>query len=400
MEKWEYSPTRDDNKIGPLTDFDSYWFSLALNFVEYTSTHFTQVIKKSLRKNIIISLILSIFYAKYFEWEYPPTRDDNKIGPLTDFDSYWFSLALNFVEYTSTHFTQVIKKSLRKNIIISLILSIFYAKYFEWEYPPTRDDNKIGPLTDFDSYWFSLALNFVEYTSTHFTQVIKKSLRKNIIISLILSIFYAKYFEWEYPPTRDDNKIGPLTDFDSYWFSLALNFDEYTSTHSTQVIKKSLRKNIIISLILSIFYAKYFYMEKWEYSPTRDDNKIGPLTDFDSYWFSLALNFVEYTSTHSTQEWEYPPTRDDNKIGPLTDFDSYWFSLALNFVEYTSTHFTQVIKKSLRKNIIISLILSIFYAKYFEWEYPPTRDDNKIGPLTDFDSYWFSLALNFVEYTS
>ncbi|KAL2735042.1 hypothetical protein V1477_013442 [Vespula maculifrons] len=77
-------------------------------------------------------------------------------------------------------------------------------------------------------------------------------------------------------------------------------------------------------------------MEKWEYSPTRDDNKIGPLTDFDSYWFTLALNFVEYTSTHSTQEWEYPPTRDDNKIGPLTDFDSYWFSLALNFDECTS----------------------------------------------------------------
>ncbi|KAL2735049.1 hypothetical protein V1477_013449 [Vespula maculifrons] len=76
-------------------------------------------------------------------------------------------------------------------------------------------------------------------------------------------------------------------------------------------------------------------MEKWEYSPTRDDNKIGPLTDFDNYWFSLALNFVEYTSTHSTQKymekWEYSPTREDIKIGPLTDFDSYWFSLALNF---------------------------------------------------------------------
>ncbi|KAL2734913.1 LOW QUALITY PROTEIN: hypothetical protein V1477_013631 [Vespula maculifrons] len=405
MEKWEYSPTRDDNKIGPLTDFDSYWFSLALNFEEYTSTHSTQAIKKSSRKNRIISLILSIFYANYFKymekWEYSPTRDDNKIGPLTDFDSYWFSLALNFDECTSRVY-----------------------KYMEkWEYSPTRDDNKIGPLTDFDSYWFSLALNFEEYTSTHSTQ------------------------EWEYTPTRDDNKIGPLTDFDSYWFSLALNFEEYTSTHSTQAIKKSSRKNRIISLILSIFYANYFkymekweysptrddnkigpltdfdsywfslalnfdectsrvykYMEKWEYSPTRDDNKIGPLTDFDSYWFSLALNFEEYTSTHSTQEWEYTPTRDDNKIGPLTDFDSYWFSLALNFEEYTSTHSTQAIKKSSRKNRIISLILSIFYANYFKymekWEYSPTRDDNKIGPLTDFDSYWFSLALNFEEYTS
>ncbi|KAF7395330.1 hypothetical protein HZH68_009380 [Vespula germanica] len=45
--------------------------------------------------------------------------------------------------------------------------------------------------------------------------------------------------------------------------------------------------------------ATSMYMEKWEYSPTRDDNKIGPLTDFDSYWFSLALNFDESTSYFS-----------------------------------------------------------------------------------------------------
>ncbi|KAL2745669.1 hypothetical protein V1477_006060 [Vespula maculifrons] len=31
-------------------------------------------------------------------------------------------------------------------------------------------------------------------------------------------------------------------------------------------------------------------MVKWGYFPTCDDNKIGPSTDFNSYWFSFALN--------------------------------------------------------------------------------------------------------------
>ncbi|KAL2723700.1 hypothetical protein V1477_018932 [Vespula maculifrons] len=57
-------------------------------------------------------------------------------------------------------------------------------------------------------------------------------------------------------------------------------------------------KNIIISLILPIFYAKYFVLELhrevW-YLPTHDGNKIRSLIDSDSYWFSLALNFEECT---------------------------------------------------------------------------------------------------------
>ncbi|KAL2723701.1 hypothetical protein V1477_018933 [Vespula maculifrons] len=53
----------------------------------------------------------------------------------------------------------------------------------------------------------------------------------------------------------------------NYWFSLALNLDEWTSqfpyscsTHSTQK-----------------------YIEKWGCFRSRDDNKVSYLTDFDSY---------------------------------------------------------------------------------------------------------------------
>ncbi|KAL2744601.1 hypothetical protein V1477_007143 [Vespula maculifrons] len=34
---------------------------------------------------------------------------------------------------------------------------------------------------------------------------------------------------------------------------------------------------------------------KWGYTPTRDDNKVGSLTDPYSYSFSCALNFEEWT---------------------------------------------------------------------------------------------------------
>ncbi|KAL2747047.1 hypothetical protein V1477_005419 [Vespula maculifrons] len=121
--------------------------------------------------------------------------------------------------------------------------------------------------------------------------------------------------QWGYSPTSDDNKIGPSTDFDSYWFSLALNFDEYTSQFSQYAFSASIREELIIKWCsgdtlppvtttksdlrptLTVTGSKY--MEKWGYSPTRNDNKIGPSNDFDSYWFSLALNFDEYTSQFS-----------------------------------------------------------------------------------------------------
>ncbi|KAL2747050.1 uncharacterized protein V1477_005421 [Vespula maculifrons] len=180
--------------------------------------------------------------------------------------------------------------------------------------------------------------------------------------------------QWGYSPTSDDNKIGPSTDFDSYWFSLALNFDEYTSQFSQYAFSASIREELIIKWCsgdtlppvtttksdlrptLTVTGSKY--MEKWGYSPTRNDNKIGPSNDFDSYWFSLALNFDEYTSQFSQYafsamvQWGYSPTRDDNKIGPSNDFDSYWFSLALNFDEYTSQFSQYAFSASTREELM------------------------------------------------
>ncbi|KAL2747053.1 hypothetical protein V1477_005423, partial [Vespula maculifrons] len=51
--------------------------------------------------------------------------------------------------------------------------------------------------------------------------------------------------QWGYSPTRENNKIEPSTDFDSYWFSLALNFDEYTSQFSQYAFSASIREELM-----------------------------------------------------------------------------------------------------------------------------------------------------------
>ncbi|KAL2743445.1 hypothetical protein V1477_008934 [Vespula maculifrons] len=53
--------------------------------------------------------------------------------------------------------------------------------------------------------------------------------------------------KWGYSPTRDDNKVRTLTDFDSYWFSLALYFDEWTCQFSQHAFSASNNEELIIT---------------------------------------------------------------------------------------------------------------------------------------------------------
>ncbi|KAL2745947.1 hypothetical protein V1477_005865 [Vespula maculifrons] len=104
------------------------------------------------------------------------------------------------------------------------------------------------------------------------------------------------------------------------------------------------------------------YIAKWEYSPTRDDNKIGTLIDFDSYWFSCVLYFDEYTSIKLRSGDTLPPvTTTKSDLRPtLTVTDSVLPSIS------TSTHRSSCSKRSP------------------QWGYSPTLDDNISGPtVTD-----------------
>ncbi|KAL2723702.1 hypothetical protein V1477_018934 [Vespula maculifrons] len=78
------------------------------------------------------------------------------------------------------------------------------------------------------------------------------------------------------------------SDFDSYWFSLALNSYKYTSQSPQYAFSASNNKESMQN--------EMKYIEKWGCFRSRDDNKGGSLTDFDSYWSTLALNFDEWTS--------------------------------------------------------------------------------------------------------
>ncbi|KAL2728330.1 LOW QUALITY PROTEIN: uncharacterized protein V1477_017606 [Vespula maculifrons] len=450
MVKWGYSPTRDENKVGLLTDFDTQFR------LEFRRVHIAVL-----------------------PWGYSASQDDNKIGPSNNFDSYCFSLALNFDEYTS-QFSQYAFSVNNNEELMQVqyyIIHIFeiLCKLFDfrlelrsgdtrlretttksdlrttltWGYSASRDDNKIGPSNDFNSYCFSLVLNFDEYTS-QFSQY-AFSVNNNEELILELRSGDTRLRE---TTTKSDLRttLTVTASFSQYAFSVSNNEELILEFQSgdTRLRETTTKSDLRTTLTVTASFSQYAFSvsnneelilelrsgdtrlretttksdlrttltvtASWGYSASRDDNKIGPSNDFNSYCFSLALNFDEYTSQFSqyafsvsnneelilefqsgdtrlretttksdlrttltvTASWGYSASRDDNKIGPSNDFDSYCFSLPLNFDEYTS-QFSQ-------------------YA--FSWGYSASRDDNKIGPSNDFNSYCFSLALNFDEYTS
>ncbi|KAL2744062.1 hypothetical protein V1477_007938 [Vespula maculifrons] len=92
---------------------------------------------------------------------------------------------------------------------------------------------------------------------------------------------------------------------------------EFRQVHVAVLVARILR--------ITLFWN---YIEKWGYSPTRDDNKLGSLmtlTVTGSY-FVLELHPEVGILSHP---WRQPS-------GVIGDFDSYWTRLALNFDKSTS----------------------------------------------------------------
>ncbi|KAL2736583.1 LOW QUALITY PROTEIN: uncharacterized protein V1477_013092 [Vespula maculifrons] len=373
------------------------------------STHSLEVIEKSQCKYIIISFIFSICYTIYFVLEL-----NCGVGILgfvkrqqsRAFDRLWFninsSVLLRIPTSThrssrSTYSLEVIEKSQCKYIIISLILSICHTIYLnemeEWGYSPTCDDNISAQL---------LVQSCYEFQRVH------------------IGVLVNEMEEWGYSPTRDDNISAQL---------LVQSCYEFRRVHIAALVNE---------------------MEEWGYSPTRDDNISAQL---------LVQSCYEFRRVHiaalvnEMEEWGYSPTRDDNISAQLLVQSCYEFqrvhigvlvvrifwkmklwsgdtglretttesnvrpilivngSVLLRISKSThcssrSTHVLEVIKKSQRKYIIISLILSIFYTIYLnemeEWGYSPTRDDNISAQLlvqscTEFQRIHIGVLVNEME---
>nr|KAF7389465.1 hypothetical protein H0235_017949 [Vespula pensylvanica] len=172
------------------------------------------------------------------------------------------------------------------------------------------------------------------------------------------------------------------------------------------------------------------YIEQWGYFSTRDDNKVRTLTDFDSYWFSLALNFNECASRTSRSRDTFPPmTITRSELCPTLSVTSpVWICTSTrelrNFHRKSLENSDSALSEDF-DNISPGEDLEIFAPlrdfdnlspgedleifapsrdfdnNYIEkWGYFHTRDGNKVGSLFDFDSYWTSLALNFDKYTT
>ncbi|KAL2750931.1 LOW QUALITY PROTEIN: hypothetical protein V1477_001034 [Vespula maculifrons] len=185
------------------------------------------------------------------QWGYSPTRNDNKIGPLADFDSYWLSLVLNFDECPSQILLDVFGTSNNEELI----------------------------------YCLSLVLNFDECPSQILLDVFGTSNNEELTIIIFRNEVLLAQSCFEFRRVNIAVLIGCV--WDNYCLSLVLNFDECPSQILLDVFGTSNNEELIIII---------FRNEVWGYSPTRDNNKIGPLADFDSYWLSLVLNFDECPS--------------------------------------------------------------------------------------------------------
>ncbi|KAL2748424.1 hypothetical protein V1477_003067 [Vespula maculifrons] len=341
--KWGCSSSSDDDKVVPLTDFYNFFFSLPEDFDNLPPR--------------VVYFVLNLRSGDFrnAKWGYYPTRDDNKVGPLTDFDSYWFSCALATDEET--------QKFSRRPFM--------HTKIAKWGYSASKDDNKVGPLTDFDN------LNCE-----------------------------TKIAKWGYSASKDDNKVGPLTDFDNLNCEVGiLGFEGRQQSRLKLGSGDSQLRGTT---------TKSTKIAKWGYSASKDDNKVGPLTDFDNLNCEVGILSFEGRQQNLNCEtkiakWGYSASKDDNKVGPLTDFDNLNCEVGILSFEGRQQNLnceTKIAKwgysASKDDNKVGPLIdfdnLNC-ETKIAKWGYSASKDDNKVGPLTDFDSNWFSCVLAFEEET-
>nr|XP_050866084.1 uncharacterized protein LOC127071178 [Vespula vulgaris] len=281
MEEWGYSPTSDDNIS------DSYWFSLASNFDEYASQFSQYTFSTSNREELIFKLrsgdtrmretttktglrpTLTVTSSVVF---WTSTRELRKFRGGYSYSNCEVGILGCERQQQRRAFDRPLQLlvqlcfGLRRGNIENFAEAI-PNEMEEWGYSPTSDDNIS------DSYWFSLASNFDEYASQFSQYTFSTNLNCEVGIlgcerqqqrrafvrplQLLVQLCFGlrrgnienfaeaipnEMEEWGYSPTSDDNIS------DSYWFSLASNFDEYASQFSQYTFSTSDREELIFKL--------------------------------------------------------------------------------------------------------------------------------------------------------
>ncbi|KAF7405974.1 hypothetical protein HZH68_005343 [Vespula germanica] len=160
------------------------------------------------------------------------------------------------------------------------------------------------------------------------------------------------YLKWAVLGSCDNNKIKPLIDFDFYWFSRALYFDEYTSQFSQYAFSTSSNEEIKLR-------SGDTRLPETTTKPEFED--LLPRVDIEIFADSIPISINdEFIQIYNSSlildldaKWGYSASRDDNKVVPLTDF-----TVTSSVVLWTSTRehrnfckvpLDRILTKSLRK---------------------------------------------------
>ncbi|KAL2713818.1 hypothetical protein V1478_016375 [Vespula squamosa] len=156
-----------------------------------------------------------------------------------------------------------------------------------------RDENKVGPSCDFVTFRHSFALTFDECTSQLPRDAFSGSDDEGEAkMEIVHSLF---------SDARDENKVGPSTDFVDFWHSFALTFDECTSQLPRDAFSGSddegeAQMEIVHSRSSDARDENKMEIVHSRSSDARDENKVGPSSDFVTFWRSFALTCDECTS--------------------------------------------------------------------------------------------------------
>ncbi|KAL2750929.1 hypothetical protein V1477_001032 [Vespula maculifrons] len=147
--------------------------------------------------------------------------------------------------------------------------------------------------------------------------------------------------QWGYSPTRNDNEIGPLTDFDSYWLSLVLNFDECPSQILLDVFGTKLNDEVgilgfvrrqqsrVFDRLLQLLVQLCFGLQRENLEIFAEAIRVIINEEFTQVQYSITHIF-DFDNLPPRVDLEiFTPSRDFDNLSPSVDLEI--FALSGNF---------------------------------------------------------------------
>ncbi|KAL2744600.1 hypothetical protein V1477_007142 [Vespula maculifrons] len=163
----------------------------------------------------------------------------------------------------------------------------------KWGYTPTRDDNKLCfelRGVDLEIFADDIRVSINEELIQIYNSPFDFRLKCDVGLCFQLRRVDLEIFT----RARDFHNLSPRVDLEIFTDAIRVSINERLKNDVGLLVQLCVG---LRPVNLEIFTddIRVNLNAKWGYTPTRDDNKVGSLTDAYSYSFSCALNFEEWT---------------------------------------------------------------------------------------------------------